>query len=348
MSNTKRTKIEAATAEDAEEDQAAVAGDNEEVPLEGDADALGDLTGAEEAYEYDEEENEFLAALADVQDKLSEVNDEASDKVLQIEQEYNLKRQPIYKERNEIIRQMPDFWHEVFRGHEAIRPVITAEDEEGLAHLQEVSVEDAPDIKSGFKIVFTFLENRFFRNTQLEKNISYLEDGTFEISSAGPQWHAGQSLTEVAVYEGGKPTGSKRKRGTLSFFAWLEGDVAQETELQIAEIIKEQIWPNPLAYYHNPVAQSDDVAIELLDDDDDEEEYEGDEPYIFDEHGNPIQAEYVAVDGEEYQEGEGAEEYYEGEEAEGEYEEEGAEGAEEHAEVPSTPPEQTAPAAAPT
>ncbi len=56
----------------------------------------------------------------------------------------------------------------------------------------QVSVEDAPDIKSGFKIVFTFLENRFFRNTQLEKNISYLEDGTFEISSAGPQWHAGQ------------------------------------------------------------------------------------------------------------------------------------------------------------
>ncbi len=56
------------------------------------------------------------------------------------------------------------------------------------------------------------------------------------------------------------------------------------------------------------VAQSDDVAIELLDDDDDEEEYEeGDQPYIFDEHGNPIQAEYVAVDGEEYQEGEGAE-----------------------------------------
>ncbi len=55
------------------------------------------------------------------------------------------------------------------------------------------------------------------------------------------------------MYEGGKPTGSKRKRGTLSFFAWLEGDVAQETELQIAEIIKEQIWPNPLAYYHNPV-----------------------------------------------------------------------------------------------
>ena len=60
-----------------------------------------------------------------------------------------------------------------------------------------------------------------------------------------------QCLTEVAVYEGGKPTGAKRKRGAISFFSWLEGDMPQETELEIAEIIKEQIWPNPLAYYHN-------------------------------------------------------------------------------------------------
>ena len=59
-------------------------------------------------------------------------------------------------------------------------------------HSTKVSVEDAPDIKSGFKIVLTFLENRFFQNTQLEKNISYLEDGTFEISSIGPQWKSGE------------------------------------------------------------------------------------------------------------------------------------------------------------
>ena len=69
---------------------------------------------------------------------LLQVNDEASDKVLQVEQEYNLKRQPIYKERNQVISQMPDFWHLVFRGHDTLRPIITAEDEEGLAHLVEV------------------------------------------------------------------------------------------------------------------------------------------------------------------------------------------------------------------
>lgn len=66
------------------------------------------------------------------------MNDEASDKVLQIEQEYNLKRQPIYKERNIVIRQLPDFWHRVFKMHETLGQIITSADEEGLAHLQEV------------------------------------------------------------------------------------------------------------------------------------------------------------------------------------------------------------------
>jgi len=55
-----------------------------------------------------------------------------------------------------------------------------------------VSLEDALDIKSGFRIVFTFLENRFFPNLQLEKSIRYLEDGTYEITTVGPQWNPGQ------------------------------------------------------------------------------------------------------------------------------------------------------------
>lgn len=59
-----------------------------------------------------------------------------------------------------------------------------------------------------------------------------------------------QSLTDVAVYEGGQPTGKKRKRDTLSFFSWLEGSMPEDSQVEIAEIIKEQIWPNPLVYYH--------------------------------------------------------------------------------------------------
>ena len=38
------------------------------------------------------------------------MNEEASEKVLEVEQKYNEIRRPIYKRRNEIIQSIPDFW----------------------------------------------------------------------------------------------------------------------------------------------------------------------------------------------------------------------------------------------
>lgn len=66
-------------------------------------------------------------------------------------------------------------------------------------HAWQMLVEEAPDIKSGFKIVFTFLENHFFQNTVLEKDIRYLEDGSYEIKTTGPQWQPGQVLALYPV-----------------------------------------------------------------------------------------------------------------------------------------------------
>lgn len=42
-----------------------------------------------------------------------QVNDEASDKVLAVEQEYNKKRRPIYTQRNAVFARIPQFWKKV-------------------------------------------------------------------------------------------------------------------------------------------------------------------------------------------------------------------------------------------
>lgn len=39
-----------------------------------------------------------------------QVNEEASDKVLEVEQKYNEVRRPVYNKRNAIIHNIPDFW----------------------------------------------------------------------------------------------------------------------------------------------------------------------------------------------------------------------------------------------
>lgn len=39
-----------------------------------------------------------------------QINEKASDEVLEVEQKYNVIRKPVYDKRNEIIKSIPDFW----------------------------------------------------------------------------------------------------------------------------------------------------------------------------------------------------------------------------------------------
>ncbi|XP_058721820.1 NAP1-related protein 2-like [Vicia villosa] len=45
-----------------------------------------------------------------MQDELEKINEEASDKVLEIEQKYNEIRKPLYDQHNDLIKSIPDFW----------------------------------------------------------------------------------------------------------------------------------------------------------------------------------------------------------------------------------------------
>ena len=39
-----------------------------------------------------------------------QINEEASEKVLELEQQYNVIRKPVYDKRNDVIKSIPDFW----------------------------------------------------------------------------------------------------------------------------------------------------------------------------------------------------------------------------------------------
>jgi hypothetical protein len=67
-----------------------------------------------------------------------------------------------------------------------------------------------------------------------------------------------QSLTEGIGHddevgeeeeEGGGQRGAKRKREAGSFFSWFEEALSRELDLEIAEVIKDHIWPNPLDFF---------------------------------------------------------------------------------------------------
>jgi len=75
MSDTKRLKKDAVSTKEADEHQAAVDAAADEEQLENGEDAAGEggIAATEEELDYTAEDNEFVRALEDVQDKLAEV-----------------------------------------------------------------------------------------------------------------------------------------------------------------------------------------------------------------------------------------------------------------------------------
>lgn len=223
--------------------------------------------------------------LQEVQDELEKVNEEASDKVLEVEQKYNEVRRPIYSKRNEIIQAIPDFWLTAFLSHPALCELLSEEDQLVFKHLQSLDVEDFKDVKSGYSIIFTFRPNPYFEDSQLVKVYRFSDEGTTSISGTQPRWKDGMDFTNGVP----EKVGSKRPASEESFFKWFTDTDQKDTSVgvhdEVAEIIKEDLWPNPLKYFNNEGDDDEDeFEDEDAEDEDDEDEdqangaEDGDEP----------------------------------------------------------------------
>ncbi|KAJ7974418.1 NAP1-related protein 2-like [Quillaja saponaria] len=208
--------------------------------------------------------------LQEVQDELEKVNEEASDKVLEVDQKYNEIRRPVYVKRNEIIKSIPDFWLTAFLSHPALSDLFTDEDQKIFKYLDSLDVEDFKDVKLGYSITFIFNENPYFEDTKLTKTFTFFDEGTTKITGTAIKWMEGMGPANGINHE---KKGNKRPLADESFFSWF-GETQQqaigEFNDEVAEIIKEDLWPNPLKYFNNEADEEDS------DGDEDEEEENGD------------------------------------------------------------------------
>ncbi|KAG6578589.1 NAP1-related protein 2-like [Cucurbita maxima] len=226
----------------------------------------------DEADHVDVELVHYIEKLQEVQDELEKVNEEAGDKVLEVEQKYNEIRRPVYVKRNEIIKTIPDFWLTAFLSHPALCDLLSEEDQKIFRHLYSLEVEDQKDVKMGYSIIFNFNENPYFEDRKLEKTYTFFEDGAIKITGTTILWKDGLGASNGVNSE---KKGKKRPLAEDSFFSWF-GETEQkdimELHDEVAEIIKEDLWPNPLKYFNNDIDEDEEES-----DGEDEEEENGDE-----------------------------------------------------------------------
>ncbi|XP_067941195.1 protein SET-like [Watersipora subatra] len=235
-------------------------------------------------------EQEAIEKIDDVQNEIDRLNEQASEEILKVEQKYNKLRLPHFSTRNELISQIPDFWLNVFVNHPQLSTLLTEQDEEVLHYLSKVEVEEFEDIKSGFSVTLHFNKNPYFENAFLKKEFHLNESGEPSANASGIQWKEGKDLTKQA-------NGESRKRtlDSESFFTWFS-DTTDAGADELGEVMKDDIWPNPLQYYLS--SELDPVSGQLEEDEEDDEDFEEeDDEEILDEE--PDDGEEEPEDGEE-------------------------------------------------
>ena len=118
--------------------------------------------------------------------------------------------------------------------------------------MTKLEVEEFEDIKSGYRIKFFFDDNPYFENDVLVKEFHLGTSGDPDSQSSEIKWKAGSELASRLKEQA---TRSLKNRGRMeqvrTFFTWFleNGDASSD---DIAEVIKDDMWPNPLQYFLVP------------------------------------------------------------------------------------------------
>lgn len=221
----------------------------------------------EESQEYDAATQKALEEIDATQNEIDAINERASDEILKVEQKYNKMRKPFFDQRNETISKIPNFWVTAMVNHPQLSLLIEEEEEDCLHFLTKMEVEEFEDIKSGYRIKFCFDTNPFFENDVLVKEF-HLGTGDPKSVSTEIKWKPGMDLTKKVK----ESNSARRKRGyePKNFFVWFSDHMDPSAD-DIAEVIKDDLWPNPLQYYLVPDIEGNGV------DDDDGSDEEADE-----------------------------------------------------------------------
>uniref|UniRef100_A0A8D2AKX3 Testis-specific Y-encoded-like protein 3 n=1 Tax=Sciurus vulgaris TaxID=55149 RepID=A0A8D2AKX3_SCIVU len=177
--------------------------------------------------------------LQAVQWELEALSSQADRAHLWLERRFGRMRRLHLARRSFIIQHIPGFWVTAFLNHPQLATMISPRDEDMLGYLMNLEVRELRQARSGCKFKFHFWSNPYFENKVIVKEYECRSSGQVMSIATRIQWHRGQE----------PPALVHRNRDTvLSFFSWFSQHSLPEAD-RVAQIIKDDLWPNPLQYY---------------------------------------------------------------------------------------------------
>ncbi|KAI5610129.1 hypothetical protein C0J50_5482, partial [Silurus asotus] len=187
-----------------------------------------------------------VALLAHVQMRLDALEKKGARLHRRLELSLGRQRRPHLEQRAAIAQSIPGFWLTALLNHPHLSAQIDENDEDALSYMINLEIETFKNNKLGYRICFNFRRNPFFQNKVIVKEL-HLGMGGSPVSFSTPiVWHHGQSLTR-----NGGPR--RNSRGVYeSFFHWFDDHSSPGMD-EIAQILKDDLYKDPLRYYLTPL-----------------------------------------------------------------------------------------------
>ncbi|XP_021049679.1 putative testis-specific Y-encoded-like protein 3 [Mus pahari] len=177
--------------------------------------------------------------LEAIQWELEATSAQADGAHLQLVRRFGRMRRLHLARRSFIIQNIPGFWVTAFLNHPQLSTMISPRDEDMLGYLMNLEVRELRHSRTGCKFKFLFGSNPYFRNEVIVKEYECRASGHVVSIATRILWHRGQE----------PPALVHRNRDTVrSFFSWFSQHSLLEAD-RVAQIIKDDLWPNPLQYY---------------------------------------------------------------------------------------------------
>ncbi|XP_058570910.1 testis-specific Y-encoded protein 3-like [Neofelis nebulosa] len=180
-----------------------------------------------------------LEALEALQIELQPVNKQASREHAPLQLRMWQRRQRHLEQRSALIQGIRGFWAKAFVNHPQMSALISKPDESMLRHRTNLKVEEHKFPRECRKILLFFVKNSYFQNEVVTKEYVLGLAGYRASHSSPIQWHP---RYRQEAYR------RRHDNSSLNFFNWFS-DHSFAGSSRIAEIIIEDLWPNPLPYF---------------------------------------------------------------------------------------------------
>ena len=184
-------------------------------------------------------ESLHLKALDSNQLEVDAGDAQADPAFLQVERRYRRVRDHYLQWRKHVIRHIPGFWVTAFRNHPQLSALIRGRDAEIFSYLASLEVKELRHPRTGCKFKFFFRRNPYFRNQLIVKEYEVRASGRVVSLSTPIIWRRGHEPQSFI---------RRNQEVVCNFFTWFSDHSLPESD-RIAEIIKEDLWPDPLQYY---------------------------------------------------------------------------------------------------